>query len=154
MADKTIGDLTSAGALAGTELLEVEQSGNSRKVTVDTALSDRSVLVAGTENQGPITGGASVTSKSLGTVSSGTLTLDMGDCPLQHYTANGAHTLAPGSVVGSCLLDVTNGASAGARTLSGWTKVEGEFTTTNGHKFRCHCSVGNGGSLLVIQALQ
>lgn len=112
-------------------------------------------LVLSVENQGPITGGAEITSKSLGTVSSGTTTLDMADRALQHYTNNGAHTLAPGTVVGAALVDITNGASAGAITTSGWTKVSGDsFTTTNAHKFRCHASVGNGGSLLVVQAFQ
>lgn len=106
------------------------------------------------ENQ-PLTGGATVTSKSLGTTLSGTRTLDVGDCPLQHYTNNGAHTLAPGSITGSALIDITNGASAGAITTSDFTKVSGSpFTTTNGHKFRCHVSVGSGGSLLIVQALQ
>lgn len=33
MADKTIGDLTEADTLDGTELVEIEQDGNSRKVT-------------------------------------------------------------------------------------------------------------------------
>ncbi|MFI5409150.1 beta strand repeat-containing protein [Kaistia sp. UC242_56] len=105
-----------------------------------------------------ITGGANVASKALGTagvVSSGTVTPDPGDRMLQHYQNNGAHTLAPGSVTGAYLLDITNGASAGAITTSGWTKVSGDaFTTTSGHKFRCHCSVANGGSLLIVQALQ
>lgn len=113
------------------------------------------MLVSNVENQGPLTGGASVTSKDLGTQSSGTLTLDMGDRPLQHYANNGAHTLAPGTTPGAILLDITNGASAGAITVSGWTKVAGDaFTTTNGHIFRCSASVGEGGSLLVVQALQ
>lgn len=111
-------------------------------------------LQRATEDQ-TITGGAAVTSKSLGTQSSGTLTLDMGDRPLQHYTNGGAHALAPGTVTGSCLVDITNNGSAGAITTSGWTKVSGDpFTTTNGHKFRCHSSVGNGGSYLVVGALQ
>lgn len=102
-----------------------------------------------------LTGGVIVTSKSLGTVSSGTTTPDPGDRPQQHYTNNGAHTLAPSANGGSILLDITNGASAGAITTSGFTKVTGDaFTTTNGHKFRCHISIGNGGSLLAIQALQ
>jgi hypothetical protein len=104
-----------------------------------------------------ITGGARVTSLALNSgsaVTSGTLTLDPGDCPLQHYTNGGAHTLAPGSNTGYILLDITNNGSAGAITTSGWTKVVGAFTTTNGHKFRCGCSIGNGGSLLTIQALQ
>lgn len=116
--------------------------------------TDANLLQTNVEDQ-TITGGAAVTSKSLGTISSGTLTLDMGDRPLQHYTRNGSHTLAPGSVTGSIILDITNGASAGAIITSGWTKVAGDpFTTTNGHKFRCYCSVGNGGSMLIVQAFQ
>lgn len=102
-----------------------------------------------------ITGGTIITSLSLGTVSAGTLTLNMGDRPLQHYTANGAHTLAPGANTGSILLDIINGSGAGTITTSGWTHVSGEaFTTTSGHKFRCHCSVGQQGSLLVVEAMQ
>ena len=102
-----------------------------------------------------ITGGARVTSLSLGTITSGTLTPDPGDRPLQHYTNGGAHTLAPGSNSGAYYLDITNNGSAGAITTSGWTKVSGDsFTTTNGHKFRCSCSVGDAGSLLVVQAMQ
>jgi hypothetical protein len=102
-----------------------------------------------------LAGGARVTSKSLGTVTTGTLTPDPGDRPMQHYTNGGAHTLAPGSNVGNYLLDIVNNGSAGAITTSGWTKVSGDsFTTTNGHKFRCHASVGQEGSLLVVQALQ
>jgi len=120
----------------------------------DVQAFDADTLKGDVENQ-TITGGGTVTSKSLGTQSSGTLTLDMGDRPLQHYTNGGAHTLAPGAVNGSCLIDITNNASAGAITVSGWTKTSGDaFTTTNGDKFRCHCSVGNGGSLLIRQALQ
>lgn len=101
------------------------------------------------------TGGVAVTSKDLGTISTGTLTLDLGDRPAQHYINGGAHTLAPGAVVGSCLLDVTNNASAGITTTSGWTAVDGDsFTTTDGDKFRCHCSVGQVGSLLIVKAMQ
>jgi len=100
-------------------------------------------------------GGFRITSFDIGVVNSGTLTLDPGDRPMQHYTANGAHTLAPGSNIGSFLLDIINGSSAGTITTSGWTKVSGDtFTTTNAHKFRCSCSIGQQGSLLVIQAMQ
>jgi len=107
-----------------------------------------------TEDQ-VLTGGLRITSKSLGTITTGTLTLDMGDRPLQHYTNGGAHILAPGTNTGSCLLDITNDASAGAITTSGFTRVTGaSLTTTNTHKFRCHISVGNAGSLLQIEAMQ
>jgi hypothetical protein len=101
-----------------------------------------------------LTGGARVTSKSLGTITTGTLTLDPGDRPHQHYTNNGAHTLAPGSNGGTICLQITNGASAGAITTSGYTKVVGAFTTTNGDDFICTSIVINGFSLLTIQALQ
>jgi hypothetical protein len=102
-----------------------------------------------------LTGGVIVTSNDLGTVASGTVTPDPGDRPLQHYTNNGAHTLGVSANAGSILLDITNGASAGAITTSGFTKVAGDsFTTTSGHKFRCVLTIGNGGSLLIVQALQ
>lgn len=119
-----------------------------------TALGLASVAKLDVEDQA-LTGGTHVTSKDLGTVTTGTLTPDPGDRLLQHYTNGGAHTLAPGTNTGSYLLDITNNGSAGAITTSGWTKVVGDaFTTTNGHKFRCSCSIGNGGSMLIIQALQ
>lgn len=38
MADKTIAGLTAAGAITGAELVHVEQSGNSRKVSIDNIL--------------------------------------------------------------------------------------------------------------------
>ena len=121
------------------------------------AVEGHTVATLDEQNQA-LSGGATVTSLALNggsAVTTGTLTLDLGDCPLQHYTNGGAHTLAPGSVNSSALVDITNNVSAGAITTSGWTKVAGSsFTTTNGHKFRCHCSVGNGGSLLIVQALQ
>jgi hypothetical protein len=102
-----------------------------------------------------VTGGVRVTSLDLGTpVAASTVTLDPGDRPLQHLTNNAAFTLAPGANAGTLVLDITNGASAGVITTSGWTKVVGAFATTNAFKYRCTCSVGNGGSLLTIQALQ
>ena len=121
------------------------------------SIEGKRILTGSDQNQ-PITGGGTVTSLALNSgspVTTGTLTLDVGDCPLQHYTANGAHTLAPGSVNGAAMIDITNGASAGAITTSGFTNVSGSaFTTTNGHKFRCHVSVGDAGSLLIVQAMQ
>lgn len=115
---------------------------------------DSKVAVLATADQ-VITGGARVTpDTSLGTVISGTVTLDPGDRPLQSYTNGGAHALAPGANTGYLLLDITNNASAGAISVAGWTKVVGSFTTTNGHKFRCGCSISTAGSLLTIQAMQ
>lgn len=102
-----------------------------------------------------LSGGARVTTYDNGTKSSGTLTPDPGNGPHQKYTNNGAHTLAPGTNYGSYWLDVTNGASAGAITTSGWTKVTGDsFTTTNASKFACAAHVSELGSLLIVQAMQ
>lgn len=126
-------------------------TGNTRTLTVQ----DASGTIGLNDVEGQtVAGGGIVTSKSLGTVTSGTTTLSMGARPLQHYTNGGAHTLAPGTDAGACIVDITNNGSAGAITTSGWTKVSGSFDTTSGHKFRCHCSVGNAGCLLVVQALQ
>lgn len=91
-----------------------------------------------------------------GTKSTGTFTPAFADGQIQHYTNGGAHTLAPpSSGHGHITMDITNNGSAGAITTSGFTMVTGDtFTTTNAHKFRCSISVGNGGSLLNITALQ
>lgn len=115
------------------------------------------VALLGTEDQA-LTGGAAVTSKQLGTagvVSSGTVTVDVGDRPLQDYTNNGAHSLDVSSAHGVTVLDITNGASAGAITTSAFAKVTGDaFTTTNGHKFTCTVKNGPAGKLLFVQAMQ
>jgi hypothetical protein len=118
------------------------------------AVEGHQITVMDTENQ-PLTGGVTVTEKSLGTITTGTTTLDMGDRPMHSYTNGGAHTLAPGAVIGSTLVAITNNGSAGTITTSGWTKVSGDsFTTTNGHKFLCAASVSAVGSLLTVQAMQ
>lgn len=130
-----------------------DADGAAVRVTIGAAAA-ASAAFLNVEDQA-LTGGVIVTSKDLGTISSGTVTPDPGDRPQQHYTNNGAHTLGVSANAGSILVDITNGVSAGAITTSGFTKVAGDlFTTTNGHKFRCHISIGNGGSLLSVQALQ
>jgi hypothetical protein len=111
------------------------------------------VALLGTENQ-TLAGGAVVTEKDLGTQTSGTLTPDPGDRPMQIVVNGGAFTLSPGTNVGYYILTITNNSSAGAITTSGWTKVVGTFGTTNGNKYRCGCSIGAAGSVLQIQAMQ
>jgi hypothetical protein len=150
MPDLKISELADAGPLAGDELLPMVQLAGTRKKTS----RDIADLAINTEGQ-TVTGGAGITSKDLGTVSSGTLTPDPAARPQQHYINGGAHALAPSATAGSYLLDVTNSASAGAITTTGWTKVSGDpFDTTSGHAFRCYCSIGPAGSLLSVQAMQ
>lgn len=165
---RTILDDTSVGAIRTT--LGVGTSDNPQFATIElgnasdttisrtgagvVAIEGAQIAVLSVENQ-PLTGGVTVTSKSLGTQTTGTLTLDVGDRPLQHYTNGGAHTLAPGSVIGSSIIEITNNGSAGSITTSGFTKVSGDsFTTTNAHKFLCTVVVSNSYSLLQVQALQ
>lgn len=102
-----------------------------------------------------ISGGARVVEEDLGVQSSGTLTPDPGDRPMQRVDANGAFTLAPGANHGNYILTIVNGSSAGAITTSGWSFVAGDsFTTTNNDAFRCHCTVAADGSLIIITAMQ
>ncbi len=89
-----------------------------------------------------------------GTKSSGTFTPAYATSNVQHCTNGGAFTLGVPTGNGHMILDITNNASAGAITTSGYTRVRGAFTTTNGHKFRCSISTGNAGSLLIITAMQ
>lgn len=146
-------DLTAIAALTttayGRSLLTMA---NAAAVLTDLSLTTVAKLDAADQ---VVTGGARVTSLSLGTPTVGsTVTLDPGDRPLQHLTNNAAFILAPGANTGSIILDITNGASAGIITVSGWTKVVGAFATTNALKYRCVGTIGNAGSLLTIQAMQ
>jgi len=153
----TITSSTGTFTLTNSKTLSVSNTltlAGTDSTTITFPASSAAMAALNIEDQA-LTGGVIVTSKSLGTISSGTVTPDPGDRPLQHYTNGGAHTLAPSANVGSILVDITNDASAGAITTSGFTKVAGDaFTTTNAHKFRCHISIGSGGSLLSVQAMQ
>lgn len=109
------------------------------------------VRLAGRQN---LTGGFTATSFSAGTKSTGTYTPDPLDGNFQHATNGGSHTLAPPSSVCSLLVEYLNNGSAGAVTTSGFTKVSGSFTTTNGHKFHCFITKSSNYSYLNIVALQ
>ena len=85
-----------------------------------------------------VTGGVHVTSNNLGTVTSGTTSLDDGTRPTQYMTNGGASTLAADTTHdGSTAIEVTNNGSAGAVTVSGVSGscVGATPDTTNGHKF-------------------
>lgn len=104
-----------------------------------------------------ITVGYTVTPYSGGTVSSGTFTVTPANGNYQYYTNNGAHTLA--APASDCAVDIliTNGASAGSITFSGFTagSVTGSpLTTTNTHKFKISVVRINGVSTYSIYALQ
>jgi hypothetical protein len=111
------------------------------------AWGDEAVLKDTSSN---LTAGYTTTPHAIGTVSSGTTTLDIADGQIQTLTNNGAFTLAPPSDSGSLILQITNGASAGTITTSGFTVVRGSFTTTDGAVFLCTVAVVGARSYLII----
>jgi hypothetical protein len=113
-------------------------------------------LKANAEDQ-TISGGASITKKSLGS-GTGTITVDVSDRPCQTIDNDtGAFALDVGTThEGSTVVIITNGASAGAITTSGFDDVRGDaFTTTNGHVFRCTVEYwGSGMKWLFIERIK
>ena len=104
-----------------------------------------------------LTAGFLTDSYARGTISSGTVTPApaTGEENIQSYTNNGAHTLAPPASPCTVVIEITNGASAGAITTSGFTQVTGDsFTTTNGDDFMCFITKTANFSLLNVVALQ
>ena len=102
-----------------------------------------------------LTGGFYASAYNLGTLSgSATYTPDPINGQFQRAVNGGAHTLNPLATDGSVVIQVTNNASAGAVTTSGFTRVIGSFTTTNGDDFLLYITRINGFSSLYIQALQ
>ena len=102
-----------------------------------------------------ISGGFTLTPNNLGTIASFTVAPNSGN--YQYGTNNGAFTMtAPAS---DCAVDilVTNGASAGAITFSGFTvgsSTGSALTTTNGHRFVISIRRINSISTYSIYALQ
>lgn len=103
-----------------------------------------------------ITGGFNFTPNNIGTAA-GTVTPNPLLGNYQYLTNNGAFTLA--APASDCAIDIliTNGASAGAITFSGFTvnAVTGEpLSTTNGNKFIISIRRINGIATYIIKALQ
>lgn len=112
-------------------------------------------VLAGTTNT--ITVGYTFTANNIGTVSSGTTTPAPASGNYQFLTNNGAFTLAAPS--SDCAIDVlvTNGASAGSITFSGFTvgaNTGSTLTTTNTNKFLVSIRRINSVSTYSIYALQ
>ena len=108
-----------------------------------------------------LSGGAIVNTSvngNLGTpAGSSTVTINCGLVPLQYLTNNAAFNLAAPANDGACDLLVTNGASAGVITPSGFTvnSNTGEpLTTVNTNKFLILIERINSVSTYIIKALQ
>lgn len=106
-----------------------------------------------------ITAGFSHTADADGTFSSGTYTPTYVGGNYKTITNNGAFTLAAPTAAGSynIEIDITNGATAGAITWSGFITgfPKGDpLTTVNGSKFKLHISKTTAGVTAVVEALQ
>jgi hypothetical protein len=105
-----------------------------------------------------LTVGYTSTANNIGTQSSGTLTPNPALGNLQYVIDNGAFILAAPTATGdySIVLEVVNGATAGAITYTGWTRnPHGDaLDTVNGHIFRFFITKINGHTSATIEALQ
>lgn len=122
------------GRVSGKSMIAPSWSDITSKPTTITGygITDAASLTA---NNQIVSGGSVVSPRALPT---GSVTLNSGSGPLQYITNNGAFTITAPANDGSLVLLVTNGASAGTITFSGFTvgsNVGDTLTTTNGHKF-------------------
>lgn len=102
-----------------------------------------------------LSAGYTATSDNDGTKSSGTYTPVPAEGNFKNIVNGGAFTLAAPAGVHSMVIQIDNNASAGAITMSGFTKVGGSsFTTTNGHKFLVYITRTNSYSHANVVALQ
>jgi len=104
-----------------------------------------------------LSGGANVTSNNLGTITTGTTTIDCGAGPLQYFVNGGASTISAPSNDGSCIVKMTNNASAGTITFTGFTESTNTgdaLTTTNGNHFFISIARINNDANYIVRALQ
>jgi microcystin-dependent protein len=148
-----------SAAAAGTDYVAATSGSAVQKANGSGGLT---AATAGTDYMAPgttslVTVGFTVTPNNIGTVSSGTTTPAAASGNYQYLTNNGAFTLA--APAADCAIDllVTNGASAGAITFSGFTvsaSTGDSLTTTNTSKFVISIRRINAVSTYIIKALQ
>lgn len=100
-------------------------------------------------------GGVVTTAVNDGTFTSGNYVPSTTGGNMRYITNNGAFTIvAPDGGSFTMIIQITNAASAGVITLSGFTKTIGTFTTTNGDDFFLYITVCNGFKLANVVMLQ
>jgi len=117
------------------------------------AVEGNDVLMASVDDV--LTAGFSSTADDDGTKSSGTYTPATAGGNYKTIVGGGAFTLAPQTTVSTIVIQLTNNASAGTITTSGFDKVSGDaLTTTNGNDFMLYLCVIGGFQHLHVEALQ
>lgn len=117
--------------------------------------ADAEILKADTDDN--VTAGYTATADNDGTKSSGTYTPAPSGGNLKRIVNGGAFTLAAPTAAGdyTMVIQMTNNASAGAITVSGFNKQSGDsLTTTSGDDFFLFITKINGFTSLIVQALQ
>ena len=150
----TTGTYTLTGTAAKTLTFQNSITLAGTDATTWTGPSTNATLAALNIADQTLTGGANVTSLALST---GSITVDCGARPLQYITNNGAYTITAPTSDGSCMMLITNGASAGATTFSGFTvgsNTGDSLDTTNTHVFTLTVWRINGKASYLIKAMQ
>ena len=103
-----------------------------------------------------LTGGYTAASDSDGTFASGTYTPTPTGGNFKAITNGGAFTLAAPTATGvyTMIVEITNSATAGAVTFTGFAKVVGALTTTSGNKFQIFIAKTASGVTANIVAMQ
>jgi hypothetical protein len=104
------------------------------------------------------TAGIHPTAYSIGTVTTGTTTVDCGNGPFQYFTNGGASTLQMSANDGACVVRMITNSSAGTITFSGFSEGSNKgdtlVYTSNGLYFDIALDRINGISHYLISALQ
>ena len=120
--------------------LTITESQISDLGTYETA--DADILKADTADT--LTAGFKATSYDNGTKSTGTFTPDADNGNIQHYTNNGAHTLAAPDGPTTMVLEIVNDSSAGTVTLANFDAEYGiNMVTTDGNVYQANILVTN-----------
>lgn len=147
-------DATEVGYLNGvTSAIQTQLDGKQASGSYEPANAD--ILKA--DEGDNLTAGYTSDTNARGIVTSGTVTPapGTGEENFQSLTNGGAFTLAPPASPCTVLIEVTNNASAGAITTSGFTIVTGDtISTTDGDDFHFHITKGASFSHLHVVALQ
>lgn len=124
---------------------------------LDTGKQDADVKILKADTSDNLTAGYTATADNDGTQSSGTYRPTPLGGNLKRTVNGGAFTLAAPTATGdyTLVIQMTNNASAGTITVSGFSKQSGDsLTTTDGDDFFLFITKINGFTSLIVQALQ